>query len=62
MGRILQLHHYLHIRNLDSTLIKQVQDFNREEAQNHRSMAVFVMPMDNLKSKYERLYQEIPNL
>ena len=51
-----------HIGNLDSTLIKQVQDFNKKETQNHRSMAVFVMPMDNLKSKYERLYQEISNL
>lgn len=27
----------------------------------HHSMAVFVIPMDNLKSKYERVYQAIPN-
>lgn len=51
-----------HIGNLDSALIKQIQNFNKAEAKNHRSMAVFVIPMDDLKSKYERLYQEIPNL
>ena len=51
-----------HIGNLNSTLIKQIQSFNKVGSKNHRSMAVFVIPMDNLKSKYERLYQEIPNL
>ena len=51
-----------HIGNLDSELIKQIQNFNKSEAKNHRSMAVFVIPMENLKSKYEQLYQQIPNL
>lgn len=50
-----------HIRNIASNLIKKIEDFNKANAKNHRSMAVFVIPMDNLKSKYERLYQEIPN-
>lgn len=50
-----------HIGNLDSKLIKEIENFNKTHAKSHRSMAVFVIPMDNLKSKYERLYQEIPN-
>ncbi len=50
-----------HIGNLDSKLIKEIENFNKTHAKNHRSMAVFVIPMDNLKSKYERLYNEIPN-
>lgn len=50
-----------HIAKVEPTLIKQIQDFNKNNAACNRSMAVFVIPMDNLKSKYERLYQEIPN-
>lgn len=50
-----------HIAKVEPTLIKQIQDFNKNNAAYNRSMAVFVIPMDNLKSKYESLYQEIPN-
>ena len=50
-----------HIGNLDSTLIKEIESFNNTHAMSHRSMAVFVIPLDNLKSKYERVYQAIPN-
>lgn len=50
-----------HIAKVEPTLIKQIQDFNKNNAAYNRSMAVFVIPMDNLKSKYECLYQEIPN-
>ena len=50
-----------HIAKVAPTLIKQIQDFNKNNAAYNRSMAVFVIPMDNLKSKYESLYQEIPN-
>lgn len=50
-----------HIGNLDHILIKEIENFNRTHANNHRSMAVFVIPMDDLKSKYESIYQEVPN-
>lgn len=50
-----------HIAKVKPTLIKQIQDFNKNNAACNRSMAVFVIPMENLKSKYERLYNEIPN-
>ena len=50
-----------HIGNLDSKLIKEIENFNKTHAKNNRSMAVFVIPLDDLKSKYEQLYQEIPN-
>lgn len=50
-----------HIGNLDTNLIAKIGAFNKAEKQNHHSMAVFVIPMDDLKSKYERLYQELPN-
>ena len=50
-----------HIGNLDSTLIEEIESFNNEHTMSHHSMAVFVIPMDNLKSKYERVYQAIPN-
>lgn len=51
-----------HIGNLDSTLIEKIESFNNTHTINHHSMAVFVIPLDNLKSKYERVYQSIPNL
>ena len=50
-----------HIGNLDSTLIEEIKSFNNTHTMSHHSMAVFVIPMDNLKSKYERIYQEVPN-
>lgn len=50
-----------HIGNLDTNLIAKIGAFNKAEKQNHHSRAVFVIPMDDLKSKYERLYQELPN-
>ena len=50
-----------HIGNLDTNLIAKIGAFNKAENQNHHSMAVFVIPMDDLKAKYERLYQELPN-
>ena len=50
-----------HIGNLDSTLLEKIEYFNETHSSDHRSMAVFVIPMENLKSKYEKLYLEIPN-
>ena len=50
-----------HIGNLDAKLIAKIGEFNKEQEENQRSMAVFVIPMDDLKAKYERLYQELPN-
>lgn len=50
-----------HIGKFEPNLIKEIEKFNKTHAKDHRSMAVFVIPMDNLKSKYERLYQEILN-
>lgn len=50
-----------HIGNLDSTLITKIEEFNKKNVKTNHSMAVFVIPMDNLKSKYEHLYNDIPN-
>lgn len=50
-----------HIGNLDTNLIAKISEFNKEQEENHHSMAVFVIPMNDLKTKYERLYQELPN-
>lgn len=50
-----------HIGNLDAKLIAKISDFNKEQQENNRSMVVFVIPMDDLKTKYEHLYQELPN-
>jgi len=50
-----------HIGNIDTELINKVRSFNASEVVKHKSMAVFVVPMDDLKNLYEQLYNKIPN-
>ena len=38
-----------HIGNLESNLTKGIEKFNKTQAKNNRSMAVFVIPLDNMK-------------
>lgn len=50
-----------HIGNLNAELINKVRLFNANEKANHKTMAVFVVPINDLKDLYEQLYNKIPN-